>query len=414
MQAEIICIGDELLIGQTINTNAAWLGERFSAMGIRVQRAITISDNRQEIIRAMDESGARSSIVVITGGLGPTKDDITKTTLCEYFSTHLVMNDEAATRIAQFFSERGLPMLEANIQQAALPASCTVIQNFRGTACGMWFERNEVVYIAMPGVPYEMQSMMENEVFEKLRLRFERPVIMHRTILTIGIGESNMAEIIADWENSLSAVGISLAYLPSPGSVKLRMSIYIGDSAEQEQVLNTKEEELNALIGDYVYGRDKETLQSIVGKLLLNIGASLSVAESCTGGKISHLLTTVPGSSKYFKGSIVSYFNAIKEQELGISSVLIEKHNVVSREVAEAMAMAVRNKFRTEFGLSTTGIAGPLGETAEIPVGSVWVAVAGPGGVKSKLFRFGKNRELNIDMASNAALNELRKEILAT
>lgn len=413
MQAEIICIGDELLIGQTVNTNTAWLGERLNAMGIKVHRSVTIADNKEEIIGSLNESGGRSSVVILTGGLGPTKDDITKNTLCAYFNTKLAINEEAARRITQFFTERGLPLLEANLQQAALPEACTVIHNYRGTACGMWFERNNVVFVSMPGVPYEMQAMMENEVFEKLRSRFDRPSIMHRTILTIGIGESNLAKIIEDWENSLSVVGIALAYLPSPGAVKLRMSTYSGSTEQQTTVLNEKEAELKLLINDYIFGYDKETLQGIIGNMLMEKGTSLSIAESCTGGNISHLVTTVPGSSAYFIAGLICYVNAIKEQELGISPSMIAQYNVVSREVAEAMAIAVRKKFNTGFGLSTTGIAGPSGATEDIPVGSIWVAVANSHGVKSQFFRFGKNRELNIHMASNAALNMLRKEILA-
>ncbi len=413
MQAEIICIGDELLIGQTINTNTAWLGERLNAMGIKVHRSVTIADNEEEITASLNESGSRSSVVILTGGLGPTRDDITKNTLCAYFNTKLAINEEASQRITQFFTERGLPLLEANLQQAALPEACTVIHNYRGTACGMWFERNNVVYVSMPGVPYEMQAMMENEVFEKLRSRFDRPSIMHRTILTTGIGESNLAKIIEDWENSLSAVGIALAYLPSPGAVKLRMSTYSGITEQQTMALSEKEAELKLLISDYIFGYEKETLQGIIGNLLMEKGTSLSIAESCTGGNIAHLVTTVPGSSAYFVAGLICYVNAIKEQELEISPSMISQYNVVSSEVAEAMAIAVRKKFNTGFGLSTTGIAGPSGATEDIPVGSIWVAVANSRGVKSQFFRFGKNRELNIHMASNAALNMLRKEILA-
>lgn len=412
MQAEIICVGDELLIGQTINTNAAWLGEQLNLRGIRVHRSLSIADSREEIIASLEQSLTRSQVIIMTGGLGPTKDDITKHTLCEFFETELVINEEALERIVGFFRERGLPLLEVNRQQAALPAACRVIQNFRGTACGMWFEKNGAVIISMPGVPYEMKSMMEEQVFPLIQAHFRTTEIVHRTILTIGAGESFLADQISQWEDSLSAHHIKLAYLPSPGMVKLRLSVY-GKTDGIDEILEQKIQELRSLIGTYIYGVEKESLEEIVGELLRSKSMHVATAESCTGGNIAHLLTTISGSSDYFMGGLVAYHKDIKVAQLGISAEIIEQKGVVSREVAEAMALGCQRNFGVDFAISTTGVAGPLGGSEENPVGTVWIAVAGPNGVKSEKFRFGKNRGFNIDMASAAALNMLRKEILA-
>ncbi len=412
MQAEIISIGDELLIGQTVNTNSSWLGENLNKIGIRIHRSTTISDNRGEIIHALNEASSRSQVIVMTGGLGPTKDDITKHTLCEYFNSKLVLNEEALERITGFFRERGIPLLEENRSQADLPESCTVIQNFRGTACGMWFEKNGVVFVSMPGVPYEMYSMMEDQVFPKLLAHFDRPNIRHRTILTIGAGESSIAKQLESWENSLEEHSIKLAYLPSPGMVKLRMSMYAGEPAMQKKIMDEKEAELMSIIGTLVYGYEKESLQSVVGDLLRGRNETLAVAESLTGGFLAHLITSIPGASDYFVGSITSYINRMKEDELQVAASVIAEKNVVSREVAEAMAVGIRKKFGTNWGLSTTGVAGPSGGSDEIPVGTVWMAVASEKGVHAFMFRYGKNRLQNIEMAANSALNALRKEIL--
>lgn len=410
--AEIIAIGDELLIGQTINTNAAWLGEQLNAIGIRVHRSVVISDNRLEIRAALDEASARSNIVIMTGGLGPTKDDITKHTLCEYFDTQLVMNDDALVRITEFFERRGLPMLEVNRQQALVPASCTVIQNVRGTASGMWFERADRVFISMPGVPYEMKGMMEDEVFGKLASFYQRPVIRHRTILTTGVGESFLANQLSGWEQMLEEHKIALAYLPSPGMVKLRMSSYGEQGRDVESDFRQCEHELHRLVGEHIFGYDKDTLQEIVGKLLRERGASLAVAESCTGGTLSRLITSVPGSSDYFLGGVVSYSNAVKRSILAVDAADIEQYNVVSHEVARAMAQGVRARLGSDWAISTTGIAGPGGGTDTHPVGLIYVAVAGSTDCKSIELRLGKRRENNMDMASFAGLNLLRKEIL--
>jgi nicotinamide-nucleotide amidase len=410
--AEIVAIGDELLIGQTINTNAAWLGEQLNAIGIKVHRSVVISDSREEIRAALDEASSRSNIIIMTGGLGPTKDDITKHTLCEYFNTQLVINEDALKRITDFFERRGLPMLEVNRQQAAVPAACTVIHNFKGTACGMWFEYGDRVYISMPGVPYEMKGMMEEEVFGKLATFYHRPVIRHRTILTTGVGESFLANLLSEWEMMLEERKIALAYLPSPGMVKLRMSSYGDAGRDVEADFRYCEEELHNLIGDHIYGYDKDTLQEIVGEQLRCSGATLSVAESCTGGTLARMLTSIPGASDYLIGGVIAYNSAVKTELLSVDAHLIQEKNVVSKEVAEAMASGARKRFGTDWAISTTGVAGPGGGTDTHPVGLIYVAVAGPNGCKSMELRLGKRRESNMDMASFAGLNLLRKEIL--
>ncbi len=413
MKAEIICIGDELLIGQTINTNAAWLGENLNMAGWRVNRTVCIADNREDIIKALDESATRASLVIITGGLGPTRDDITKMTLCEYFNSKLLVNKEALDRITGFFEKRGLPMLEVNTRQAELPEVCTVIQNLRGTACGMWFEKNDVVFVSMPGVPFEMQGMMAEDVLPRLAAHFKTPAIVHRTILTQGVGESFLADKMSAWEDSLSSQGLGLAYLPSPGAVKLRLSAYGGGTRDElASKIATKEVELLEIIGEHVYGFEKESLQTVVGELLLSNGASLACAESCTGGYLSHLITSIPGSSRYFQGAVVCYDTSVKTGTLGVPQDLVDRHTVVSEEVAKSMAENVRNKLNSTYGLATTGLAGPDGGTDQYPVGSVWIGLSGPNGTFARLFKFGTSRERNIQVAANSALNLLRKEIL--
>jgi nicotinamide-nucleotide amidase len=412
IQADIIAIGDELLIGQTINTNAAWLGQELGNIGVRVHRTTAIGDDRAEIIRMLDEAASRSQVVIITGGLGPTKDDITKHTLCEYFDSGLKLNEEALKRITEYFTARGLPMLETNRQQAELPEKCTVIHNYRGTACGMWFEKNGTVFISMPGVPYEMQGMMEDVGLPKIAEHFERPQIIHRTVLTIGVGESFLAKTIEDWENSLAEKNVKLAYLPSPGMVKLRMSSYDGDPKIQSEFIKKKEVELLELIGRHVYGFDNDTLHTVIGQKLRSVNATLSVAESCTGGYLCHLLTSEPGSSDFFIGGISAYSPSVKNSMLGVDLGLIESFGVVSEEVAAAMAVGVREKMQSTYGMATTGIAGPSGGSETLPVGTICLAVAGPNGVRTMKKVFTRRRQMNIELASNAVLDMLRKEFL--
>jgi len=414
MQAEIISIGDELLIGQTINTNAGWIGEQLNKEGIRIHRSTSIADSKKDILQALFEAEKRADLILITGGLGPTKDDITKISLCEYFDTKLVLKEEVLFRIEEMFADRGIQLLEAHKGQAEMPESCIVIPNYRGTASGMWFERNGVVFISMPGVPYEMEHLMENILLDKIRKHFKRPAILHRTILTVGVGESFIAQKIEAWEDSLAAHQIVLAYLPSPGMVKLRMSSYdVNDKETVEKIMAIKEAELHELIGEHIYGFEKDTLQGVVGELLRQNMATLTTAESCTGGFVAHLITSTPGCSDYFQGGFVTYAEEQKAGTLGVDSALIKKHSVLSKEVAEAMAVGARNKMNTTWAVSTTGVAGPTGGTDEIPVGTIWIGIAGPNGVRSFKMKFGKRRDINILLAANTALNLLRKEILS-
>ncbi len=419
--ATIISIGDELLIGQTINTNAGWIGEQLGLIGIRPKRVLTIGDDRQEILDALAEGG--TNIVLITGGLGPTKDDITKHTLCEFFGTALVRHPEIEDNINRFFESIGREPLEVNRAQADLPATCTVIPNLRGTASGMWFEGSDAlqgsragvgrVYVSMPGVPNEMKAMMLAEVLPKLKERFDPPHIVHRTILTTGLGESHLAQRIETWEDSLAEQRIKLAYLPSPGVVKLRLSAYAESSASAAmERIDRKVKELRTLIPELIFGEGEMRMQQVVGGLLKEKGQTLSLAESCTGGYVSHLITSVPGSSAYYTGGVVSYANAVKMEELGIPSDMLELNGAVSKPVAEQMASGVRAALRTDWSIALTGIAGPDGGTPEKPVGTVWIAVAGPDGLESICGHFAGSRGVVIARSALTALDMLRKRLL--
>jgi nicotinamide-nucleotide amidase len=408
--AEVISIGDELLIGQTINTNAGWMGDKLGLIGIRPKLVRTIGDDRDEILEALRT--ATCHVVLITGGLGPTKDDITKHTLCEYFQTRLIRHPEIEARIAAFFHSLGRDPMDVNREQADLPEGCTVIPNERGTASGMWFDRNGRVYVSMPGVPYEMKAMMERVVLPKLKERFDPPVIVHRTVLTTGLGESHLAKRIEAWEDSLSEASIKLAYLPSPGLVKLRLSAYAGADADEVRArIDSKADELYALIPNLIFGEGDARLEQVIGKALKALGQTLSLAESCTGGYVSHLVTSVPGSSAYYTGGVVSYANAVKMEELGIPAGMLELNGAVSQPVVEKMAFGVRDALRTDWSIALSGVAGPDGGTEEKPVGTVWMAVAGPGGVRSVKGFFPGTRDLVIQRSALAALDLLRKEL---
>ena len=409
--ATILSIGDELLIGQTINTNAGWIGEQLSLIGIRPRRVLTISDERQEILDSLEE--ATTDVVLITGGLGPTKDDITKHTLCSFFGTTLVRHPHIEARIAAFFESIGREPLEVNLAQADLPESCTVIPNDRGTASGMWFLKDGRVYVSMPGVPYEMKAMMEQYVLPELKRHFAPPTIVHRTVLTTGLGESHLAQRIGAWEDSLAEEGIKLAYLPSPGLVKLRMSTYAAnDPAGARARVDRKAEQLYRLIPELIFGEGEDRLEIALGRMLKERGETLSLAESCTGGFVSHLITSVPGSSAYFVGGVVSYANAVKMEELGIPADMLELEGAVSKPVVERMAMGVREALRTTWSIALSGVAGPDGGTEEKPVGTVWLAVAGPDGVRSAKGHFPGTRDLVIKRSALAALNMLRRALL--
>jgi nicotinamide-nucleotide amidase len=420
MLAEIITIGDEILIGQIVDTNSAWMGEQLNLAGIKVHQITSVSDNAEHIIKALDEAKSRVDIILITGGLGPTKDDITKHTLVKYFNTSLRFDEEVHQHVKALFARFGREVTGVNLKQAEVPESCTVIHNANGTAPGMWFEQDDClpdrqgkVFVSMPGVPYEMKKMMSTEILPRLKKKYSLPTIVHRTVLTQGIGESFLSEIIAEWENSLADKNIKLAYLPSPGMVRLRLSASGNDEAALRKRVEEKVEELNKLIPQHIYGYEKDTLEQIVGRLLKEKKQTLSLAESCSGGLIAHLVTSVPGSSAYFMGGVVSYSYESKTNMLGVTTETLEKFGAVSEEVVTQMAEGARKEFKTDWAVSASGIAGPDGGMEGKPVGTVWIAVAGPNGVKAKKFQFGGDRERNIAVTAITALNMLRKALIS-
>lgn len=411
--AECLCIGDELLIGQVVNTNAAWMGQELGLHGIRTVLGRTIGDDLAAIVEAL--RSASTDIVLITGGLGPTKDDVTKRALCEFFGTTLLHHPEVEQRVVGLFTRMGRRpdhVKAADRAQAMLPAGCTVLPNYLGTASGMWFEQQGRVFVSLPGVPYEMQAIMRESVLPQLRERFRPPSIVHRTIRTTGMGETPLAERLADWEDGLAKEGIRLAYLPSPGQVRLRLSRYAGaDAAAAKASVDRQAEALHALIPGLIFGEGTQELEEVVGLLLRERGQTLALAESCTGGYLSHLVTSVPGSSAYYIGGVVSYANAVKMAELGIPSDMLELNGAVSGPVAEQMAIGVRQALGSDWAVATTGIAGPGGGSPDKPVGTVWIAVAGPNGVVAERGVFMGSRDLVIKRATAAALNMLRKQL---
>lgn len=407
---EIISIGDELLIGQVVNTNASWMAEELNGAGWDVRQITCVSDKASEIRRALEEAGQRAEVILMTGGLGPTKDDITKEVLCDYFETRLVMHEPVLRNIETFFRRKGLPLTELNREQALVPESAIVVENPLGTAPGLVFKEKEKLFVAMPGVPYEMKHVMESYVLPELMKLPGKQVIVHKTVLTQGIGESFLARKIEDWENSL-APDIKLAYLPSPGIVRLRLSMRGTDRVQMEERLAEKITQLQQLIPAYIWGEGKETLEENVGKLLKENRKTLATAESCTGGLIAHRITSVPGSSAWFTGSIIAYSNRIKTDLLGVPAEVIENHGAVSREVVESMARGARKYLQTDYAIAVSGVAGPDGGTDEKPVGTVWIATAGPHRVVSRKFLFGDERMRNIQRSSTAALAMLREQI---
>lgn len=406
MLAEIITIGDEILIGQIVDTNSAWMAQQLNNAGIRVKQISSVSDDRQHILTALAEASNRADIILITGGLGPTKDDITKKTLAEYFGVGMVESKEALENVNRIFAKYNRPLLEVNRLQAEVPENCEVILNKNGTAPGMWFNHEGKVYVSMPGVPFEMMYMVEEEVIPKLKTTFTLPVIIHKTILTAGEGESFLAEEIADIEDSLPPY-IKLAYLPKLGQVRLRLSAY-GDNAD---LLKQKVDEFAARIVERV-GVNVVTQEDIpLEKALLNImtekGLTLSVAESCTGGYISHLFTQHPGSSKVFFGGAVSYSNQLKESLLGVKDETIEKYGAVSEETVTEMVAGALQNFKSDFAIAVTGIAGPDGGTPDKPVGTVWIGVASARETLVKKFTFSSKRIQNIERSAMSALSML-------
>ncbi len=410
MKAEIVTIGDELLIGQVIDTNSAWIAEQLNLAGIKVHQITSISDNREHIITTLKEASTRANLILITGGLGPTKDDITKQTLCEYFDTHLVFHQPSFYNVAKLFKLRGFPVTSLNRKQAEVPAICTPLKNMNGTAPGMWFEKDGVIYVSMPGVPFEMKALITNEVLPRLAKKLNSTFIVHKTILTQGVGESFLAKTIENWEDHLPEY-FKLAYLPQPGIVRLRITAVGADKEVLKVELNQQIDKLKIIIPDLIFGYDDDTLEAVVGKLLILGRKSLSTAESCTGGYIAHLITSISGSSAYYLGSVVSYANEVKIKELHVDTDDIEKHGAVSEVVVKQMAAGANKKFGTDYALAVSGIAGPDGGIDEKPVGTTWIALATPEAIVAKKFLFGEHRGRNIRKAALAALNMLRMEL---
>lgn len=410
--AEVITIGDEILFGQITDTNTQWIGAELINIGIRPTRKSSVGDQAEAILQVLTEAHQRANVIIITGGLGPTKDDITKHTLCRYFNTELVMNADALELVTSFFAKRGRPMTELNRQQAALPANCVYIPNHWGTAPGMWFEQENRVYISLPGVPFEMKSLMTNLILPKLQGHFQTPVILHKMIRTVGIGESFLAERIEQWEDALPP-HIRLAYLPSFGQVKLRLTATGNDTVQLQKELSEQVATVLPLIEQHVFGYDGDELETVVGRLLKERSLTLGIAESCTGGYVSAQITKVPGASAYFWGSIVSYANAVKVKELGVDPAILDEHGAVSEPTIRAMAEGVRRTLGTSVGIATSGIAGPEGGTPDKPVGTIWIACATAQRTVTKLLKLGQYRDQNIQLTTNYLLNLLREELAA-
>jgi nicotinamide-nucleotide amidase len=407
INAEIIAIGDELLYGQVVDTNSHWISQQLDLVGVKVVRKTTVGDNREDILRAFSEAERRADLILITGGLGPTQDDLTKPLLAEYFGCGIVEVPEAVEAVTAFFAQRGREITPPNILQGHLPSCCTYIPNEVGTAPGMWFEKNGTYWMSMPGVPHEMKKLMEDFVLPKLPSLFELPVIYHKVIKTVGIGESWLADLIRAWENALPE-HIRLAYLPSLGQVRLRLTAFGNNRGQLEQEVDAQIDLVLPSIAEYVYGYDGETLESAIGKLLKNSGKTLALAESCTGGYISHLITSIAGSSAYFSGSVIPYHNQFKENILGVRGETLKVHGAVSEETVREMADGVRKLFGADFGLSSSGIAGPDGGSKEKPVGTVWIACSGEGFSEAKKLQLSRDRMLNIQVTGVAVLNLLR------
>jgi nicotinamide-nucleotide amidase len=411
MKAQIITIGDELLIGQTVDTNSAWMGAELSSIGFDVIRKTSIHDLRKDILETLAETTGKSEVVLITGGLGPTSDDITKQTICEFFGTKLIMNNEVLVMVTEMMRKRNFPMNKNNSKQAEVPESCRVLKNEAGTAPGMWFEKDNTIFVFMPGVPYEMKYLMKEHVIPELKKRFRSQVIVHRNIMTYGDPEAKLAEMLEEFESALPRE-IKLAYLPASGIIKLRLTGTGTDKTSVEKAIEKNVRKLYEIIPDLIYGENEETFEAVIGNLLVARKQTICTAESCTGGNIAHLLTSIPGSSRYFTGSVVAYDNKVKENLLGVPSEVIEKHGAVSEEVARLMAEGARRMMLTDFALSTTGIAGPDGGTDQKPVGIICIAFTSEYGTVSEKHVFANERTININRFSIAALSLARKQIL--
>jgi len=411
MKADLITIGDEILIGQIIDTNSAWMARKLNDEGIAVRQITSISDEHDHMLETLADASAKVDLVLITGGLGPTKDDRTKDAICQFFGTQLVYNDNVLEHIKTLLAPRGVQMNGLNRDQALVPESAIVLHNRMGTAPGLWMEKEGCVFVFMPGVPFEMKTLVSEQVLPRVRTRFKTMPIIHRTVLSQGLPESMLAERITDWEDNLPSF-IKLAYLPNPMHIRLRLSATGEDRDLMNRVLDDEVEKLLKIIPEHIFGYEDDTLTGNIGKLLKQRNLTVGTAESCTGGNIAHFFTSDAGSSDYFRGSVVAYSNEVKEKILGVPEKLLIEHGAVSAEVVEAMATGARKVLGVDYVVATSGVAGPSGGTQEKPVGLVWIAVAGPDGVVSKKYNFGNDRGRNIIRSSQSALNLLRNTLL--
>lgn len=413
MKATIVTIGDEILIGQIVDTNSGFIAKSLDKIGVEINEMISISDDKKHILDTFSKLQNTVDLVVITGGLGPTKDDITKKTFCDYFNDELIVNKEVENHVIELIERvMNRKASQINKDQALVPSKCTVLHNQVGTAPGMWMKKENTVFISLPGVPYETKYLVENEIIPKIVLEYKRPYIIHKTILTYGQGESLVAERIEEWENNLPEF-IKLAYLPAPGRVRLRLSGRGTDKEKLEKAIAKNVKSLDAIIHDIIVGfDDDETLEVVVGKMLIKQNKTLSTAESCTGGKIAEVLTSVPGSSQYFKGSVVSYATETKINVLGVPESLIKEHSVVSAAVVSAMALSIKKMMKTDYAIATTGNAGPLKGDSKAEIGTVFIALATPNDIIVEEFNFGQPREKVIDRTVIKSLEILQKEIL--
>jgi competence/damage-inducible protein CinA-like protein len=408
LKRALICtIGDEILIGQILDTNSKWLSEQLTLIGIEVGMSITIPDDPDEITSALKMGFEQFDLLILTGGLGPTKDDITKTTISQFFNDKLVLNEDSLEDVKTIFRKFNVPLLEVNIKQAHIPSRSEALRNQWGTAPGMLFKEDEKMLISLPGVPHEMKNIMTHEGFDKINDFFKPENIIYETIKTVGIGESFLMKKIHSWEESLPE-NIKLAYLPSPGEVKLRLTSKGEDARKLKVEINDQIQKLKFFAGGYIYGYGRTTLSKAIGETLIKLGKTVSTAESCTGGYLAHLITSEPGSSEYFMGSVIAYSDQAKMDLLGVSSSTLKKYGAVSEEVVKEMARGACQKLKTDFGLSTSGIAGPSGGTPEKPVGTIWVGLSNGKEIRTKKLELSKDRIFNIERTAKMALNQLR------
>ncbi|RDV16092.1 competence/damage-inducible protein A [Pontibacter diazotrophicus] len=410
--AEIITIGDEILYGQIVDTNSAWMGTELTKIGIRVKQITSISDSADHIVKALDDARTRADIILITGGLGPTKDDLTKHVLADYFHTTLKLHEPSLDDIAEIFKKRGIAVTELNRQQAFLPEACTAVRNVLGTAPGMWFEQEGKVFVSMPGVPFEMKRMMTDIVLPQLKTYFKPPEIIHKVVQTVGIPESILADRLEAWETNLPE-HLKLAYLPNLGGVRLRLTGTGSDATKLEQELQAEVEKLPHIIPNNIFAFGEVKLEEAIGQLLKERGLTIATAESCTGGYLAHKITSISGSSAYYQGSVIAYHNEVKTRELNVKPETLQQHGAVSEATVREMAENVRKKFGTDIGVATSGIAGPGGGTAEKPVGTIWIAYADKDRTETRLLNYNKDRLLNIEYTATAVLNLVRQSLTA-